>query len=311
MSDSSHIEWTDATWNPTTGCTKISEACTNCYIDRTPPFRMAHRKFVNGHVPLELHANRLDTPLKWKRARKIFVNSLSDLFHKDIPDQFIVDVFATMYNAQWHTFQVLTKRPERMQSLLTNPRFPWAIGCTVFNRLQKTEPEKAAILSREEFIDDVMMLWPLPNVWLGVTTENQKRADERIPVLLKTPSCVRFISAEPLLGNVQVPDLKLLDWVIVGGESGPGARPMHPDWARSIRDQCQAAGVPFHFKQHGEWCAFKDLPVSTIESVDIECLEMLTMGEHSVHRVGKSAAGRLLDGRIWDEFPAVEMRATS
>ena len=353
MAEDSKIEWTDATWNPATGCTKVSEACTHCYIDRTPPFRMAHRKFVAGHVPIELHPDRIDKPLNWKKPRKIFVNSLSDLFHADIPDQYIVDVFATMYEAQWHTFQVLTKRPERMRSLLSNPRFPWAVGCRAWDRLRKLSAEKAELVTREDIIGDVMQLWPLENVWIGVTAENQKRADERIPLLLQTPAATRFISAEPLLGPLSfrwaawqdlsrdhatdhLDGLRRLDWVIVGGESGQHARPMHPQWARDIRDQCVDAGVPFFFKQWGEWgthSTLNGLPHFRQFTGHIQwvhkaqtwvqggvCLDSLgrecSLGVHFARardegtfpvtimdRVGKKAAGRLLDGREWNEFP--------
>ncbi len=255
MSDKSAIEWTDATWNPVTGCTKVSPACANCYIERTPPFRVRGRKFVKGDIPLEFHADRLDTPLKRKKQTMYFVNSLSDLFHEDIPDTFIVEVFGVMRAAYWHTFQVLTKRAERMRD--------------VVNSLYSFDGEFSL----------------LKNVWLGVSVENQHFADERIPFLLQTPAVVRFISAEPLLGPVMLHESMFrccrsekcdesvfgLDWVIVGGESGPRVRPTDPAWIRSLRDQCDKVGAAFFFKQWG----------------------------------GKTAksGGRLLDGRTWDEMP--------
>lgn len=313
MADKSQIEWTDATWNPTTGCSKISEACANCYIDRTPPFRIARRKFIKGHIPLEFHPDRMDFPLKWKRPRKIFVNSLSDLFHEDVPNEYIVDVFTTMYEAQWHTFQVLTKRPERMANLLSNPRFPWAIGVRSWARMS---PEKKAVLTREEIIQDVTDCWPLHNVWIGVTAENQKRMDERSGYLALTPAAVRFLSIEPLLGSV-VLGLPKVDWVIVGGESGPNARPTHPDWVRSIRDQCVEADVPFFFKQWGEWYPIHgDGWLSGDEEDEGEHpWTWLTLsGERRrsgrrpdalMIRFGKKLAGRLLDFREWSEFPEV------
>jgi protein gp37 len=243
MSATTEIQWTDATWNPTTGCTKLSPGCANCYIVRTPAFRIAGRKFVKGATDLRLHADRLDTPRHWRKPRRVFVNSLSDLFHDDVPWSFIEQVFDTMQATPQHTYQVLTKRAENMRLFAEY----WA------------------------FHHD----GPLPNVWLGVSVENQHFADERIPRLLQTPAAVRFISAEPLLGplNLRVdlrqflPDgfiaamadkpydpstlSKRLDWVIVGGESGRGARPFDVSWARSIVHQCKAASVPVFVKQLG------------------------------------------------------------
>ena len=242
MSDHSKIEWTDATWNPTTGCTRVSEGCRHCYIERTPPFRIAGRKFVNGSTGVQLHPERLDQPLHWKKPRRIFVNSLSDLFHEDVPYQFIDKVFGVMGSeeAGHHTFQVLTKRPERM--LRYTERF--TTGGVEFDKL-------------------------FPLVWLGVSVEDQRTADERIPLLLQTPAAIRFVSAEPLLGPVDlgkwmwIPDphgasadlmpSRGLDQCIVGGESGPGARPCDVSWIRSIRDQCRAAGVKCFVKQWGSY----------------------------------------------------------
>lgn len=296
MSDKSAIEWTDATWNPTTGCTKVSPACAHCYIERTPPFRIKGRKFVQGHIPLQLHDDKLGKPQTWKTPRRIFVNSLSDLFHADVPDTFIAEVWKTMATIRRHTYQVLTKRAERMAALL--PRLVDTFGV-------------------------------LPNVWLGVSVENQHFADERIPLLLDTPAAIHFISAEPLLGPIDLSSPVLqadsddyLHWVIAGGESGPKARLSHPDWFRSLRDQCVGAGVAFHFKQWGEW-----EPVAPIYGVDDErdgprialareerCQIIDRTGETwpewqpptgawMMERVGKKAAGRLLDGREWDECP--------
>lgn len=259
MATNSAIEWTDATWNPVTGCTKVSPACANCYIERTPPFRVRGRKFVNGHIPLEFHADRLDAPLKRKKPTVYFVNSLSDLFHEDVPDQFIGRVFETMACARdnGHIFQILTKRARRMRDFM------------------------------RKYSADGGPLGPLhynfPHVWLGVSVENQRMADERIPLLLETPAAVRFLSMEPLLGPVDLSPWLPVEtiggvemeawpsWVIVGGESGPRLRQTDPAWVRSIRDQCVGAGVPFFFKQWGG-------------------------------RTSKSG-GRELDGRTWDEMP--------
>lgn len=217
------IQWTDETWNPTTGCDRCSPGCDNCYIERTIPFRIEGRRFdANGKMGVRLHPDRLDRPLHWTKPRRVFVNSLSDLFHPDVPDQFIADVFDVMAchgPIARHTFQVLTKRPQRMAQLLQY----WA----------ETEGYHGA-----------------PNVWLGTSIESDKytwRADH----LRNTPAAVRFLSCEPLLGPLPSLDLRGIDWVIVGGESGPGARVMALGWTRNLRDRCREAGIPFFVKQLG------------------------------------------------------------
>lgn len=256
MSDKTKIEWTDATWNPVTGCTKVSQGCKHCYAEREWPRltnlvpSYAGRDFTD----VRTHADRLDQPLHWKRPRRVFVNSMSDLFHESVPDEFIEQVLITTIHARHHVFQILTKRPSRMRDVMRR----WT---DMNGRAQ-------------------------PNLWLGVSVEDQPSADERIPLLLDTPAAVRWISAEPLLGAVDLTPAYLpcpnyqgammdpetgayeccrecdytgigseigIDWVVVGGESGMNARPMHPDWARSLRDQCAEAGVPFLFKQWGEY----------------------------------------------------------
>ena len=236
MADKSSIEWTEATWNPTTGCTKISLGCKHCYAERMALRlqAMGNPKYANG-FRLTLHEDALDIPLHWKKPRKIFVNSMSDLFHEDIPLDFIRRVFQTMQQADWHIFQILTKRAERLAELA--PRLPW-----------------------------------LPHIWIGVTVE-ERRYTWRIDLLRTVPAAVRFLSLEPLLGPLPGLNLEGIHWVIVGGESGPRARPMRPEWVVDIRDQCLAAGVPFFFKQWG-----------------------------GVHR---KRAGRMLEGRTWDQMPAV------
>lgn len=300
MSDNTGIEWTDATWNPVTGCTKVSAGCDHCYAE-TIAHRFAGTKAYPNGFGVTLRPERLDQPLRWRRPRRIFVNSMSDLFHDEIPDEYIARVFAVMALAGQHTFQLLTKRHGRMRSLLTSPGFQSAVFRAINDRPSWERVDVAGTL-------------PLPNVWVGVSVENQQWADIRIPALLDTPAAVRFLSCEPLLGpvtiaryidperacNCSVPQMEgagqhatrcrcltqpEIGWVIVGGESGRGARPMHADWARSLRDQCQDAGVPFLFKQWGE-----HLTVRT------------PSGEHT-ERVGKKAAGRELDGRTWDEYP--------
>ncbi len=242
MSDGSSIEWTQATWNPVTGCTKVSPGCAHCYAET-----FAERfRGVSGHpyevgFDLTLRPERLTLPLDWKKPRLIFVNSMSDLFHEDVPVDFVARAFETMRQADWHTFQVLTKRPERAAEI-------------------------APLLGR----------WP-DNVWMGTSVENQ-RWTTRIDHLRRVPARTRFLSCEPLLGPLTL-DLTDIHWVIVGGESGPKARPMKEEWAESIRTQCECAGVPFFFKQWGAY----------------DC--------HG-RRVGKGRAGRELHGRTWDGMPA-------
>ena len=234
MPSTSKIEWTEVTWNPVTGCSKVSSGCLHCYAER-----MAYRLCAMGHpnyqkgFEVALHPHMLEAPLSWKQSRLIFVNSMSDLFHNEVPAEFILSVFSTMTRARWHTFQVLTKRSERLRDLAAH------IG------------------------------WPA-NVWVGVSVENQDAA-RRIGDLRQVPAAVRFLSLEPLLGPLENLDLTGIDWVIAGGESGPGARPMDPAWAASIRDQCTAQNVSFFFKQWGG--------------------------------VFKKRNGRELDGRTWDELP--------
>jgi protein gp37 len=238
MAERSSIEWTDATWNPVTGCTKVSPGCTHCYAET-----FAERwRGVPGHpyeqgFDLRLWPQRLEAPLHWRAPRMIFVNSMSDLFHEDVPDSFIEEVFRVMSHASRHTFQVLTKRATRLAS--------W-------------------YATRREF-------WKLNNVWLGVSVEDQKFGLPRVPLLRQVNAAVRFLSVEPLLEDLGQLNLTGIDWVIVGGESGRGARPMMESWVVSVRDQCSAAGVPFFFKQWGG--------------------------------VWKKRNGRTFEGRTWDEMP--------
>lgn len=274
MSDNTGIEWTDATWNPVTGCEKVSPGCDHCYaLTLAERFRGAPGHYFEHGFDVQLRPDKLDLPLRWRRPRRIFVNSMSDLFHKDIPDEYIARVFAVMAFAPQHTFQLLTKRHARMRSLLSSPGFEMLLWAAMVD-LPAARAKPDVLCVDFEPVD-----WPLPNVWLGVSVENQQWADTRIPALLATPAAVRFISAEPLLGPVAFP-AESLDWVIVGGESGKGARPMHPGWARQIRYQCELVGTPFLFKQ---W------------------------GSHDEHGnpMSKHKAGRELDGRLHDGYPAV------
>ncbi len=235
MATNSAIEWTEATWNPLTGCTKISPGCKFCYAERLALRlrAMGQANYANG-FELTLQEQMLDLPLSWKKPRAIFVNSMSDLFHKDVPASYVHRVFEVMRKAYWHQFQVLTKRSDRLLELSSE------------------------------------LTWP-PNVWMGVSVENADYAF-RIDHLRQTGACVKFLSLEPLLSALPNLNLRGIDWVIVGGESGPGARPMEPEWVREICGQCIKARVPFFFKQWG-----------------------------GVH---KSKTGRRLDGRTWDQMPS-------
>lgn len=289
VSGSSSIEWTDATWNPLVGCTAVSPGCDHCYAARETSGRLrdhaAYRGLARGGVfagEIRLLPDRLDEPLHWRRPRRVFVNSMSDLFHADVPIEYVGRVMTVMGTARQHTFQVLTKRGERMQRL---------VGA--YYRLTQQEP--------------------FPNVWLGVSVETEEFY-WRINRLARTPAAVRFLSCEPLLGPL--PDLPLdgIHWVIVGGESGPGARPMHPQWARDIRDQCQSAGVAFFFKQWGEWAPERPFtlglqherllltPSGSVVTAPADAPTLRSAAQ--MKRYGRKVAGRHLDGRTWDEMPA-------
>lgn len=275
MGDRSLIEWTDATWNPVSGCTKLSRGCKFCYAEKLFARPYPGRPFTD----VREHPDRLDQPLRWKRPRRIFVNSMSDLFHERVDEEFICGVFRIMAMCPQHTFQVLTKRPARMRSML-----------------ERLEGEVRDAVKYEPIAETLQ--WPLPHVWLGVSVEDQAAADERIRLLAETSAAVRFLSCEPLLGLI---DLRLggIDWVIAGGESGSQkVAPCRPDWVRSVRDQCVAAGVPFFFKQWGHW-----KPLYTQADVVIGT-EVIAAGSFFGWAPrGKKHAGRELDGRTWDEFP--------
>jgi len=321
MSGKSAIEWTDATWNPTTGCEKISQGCKHCYAERQWPRLAANPKarkyYGRAFTEVACFEHVLDQPLRWTRPRRVFVNSMSDLFHPDVPFAFIDKVFAVMALCPQHTFQLLTKRPERMRVYFQ----------AHFTRHQMATAGAAVAPDRPlAAVHDALRNSPFPlaNLWLGVSAEDQQTANERIALLLQTPAVVRWVSAEPLLGPIDLtwedrsdgmlvqrfPDV---DWVVVGGESGPKARPMRPAWVRSLRDQCQTYGAAFHFKQWGEWVG------ATVHSDDgfaggayvevpggktaIDYAYDWRDGSASV-RVGKKVAGRELDGRTWDECPS-------
>ncbi|MGB8402618.1 MAG: phage Gp37/Gp68 family protein [Mycobacterium sp.] len=328
MSARTHIEWTrgddgspGATWNVADGCTRISAGCDHCYIERQPPFRMEHRRFdgvgIGSTTGVRLYPHRLVWPLGWKKPTRIFVCSLADLFHKEIPDEYIAQVWAVMALAPRHIFQVLTKRHDRMRSLIGSPRFAGLVYQALNSRLAQGNPHRIAdetiMAALDGFARGNFMV--LPNVWLMVTGEDAQWLQTRGDALRATPAAVRGVSIEPLLGPIEDADLSGLDWVIVGGESGPGARPMHPDWARSLRDQSQAAGVAFSFKQWGDWApesffVHKDSAPAAFLSTDGGFRLLVDgkpadapSGDITVRRVGKKTAGRTLDRRTWDQYP--------
>ena len=329
MSDKTKIEWTDATWNPITGCSVVSAGCKHCYAMKLAGTRLQHHPSRAGLTQpsaagpvwtgeVRFNEQWLRQPMRWSRPRMIFVCAHGDLFHESVPDVWINRVFAVMALCPEHTFQVLTKRAGRMRDYLSHSHRAALV-------------REHAIALCGEYIE--WITWPLPNVWLGVSVENQAAADERIPLLLDTPAAVRWVSAEPLLGPVDLSrwlDLiqyedgapwgrrnighlhDMLDWVVIGGESGQYARPMHPDWARYLRFQCEATGTPFFFKQWGEWAITGHDPVTTPGTAgDLVVGERVANAIHPdgtstlMRRVGKGKAGRLLDGRTWDEYPEV------
>ena len=311
MGDKTGIEWTEATWNPTVGCARVSPGCDNCYAERQSATRLrrvpAYQGLtVDGKWTGEFRQlpDRLEQPLRWRRPRKIFVNSMSDLFAPEMDSLYIARVFAVMSLAPQHTFQVLTKRPKGMAGLLADPEGDFRY---------KVSLARKQLMKGKELPPPPP--WPYPNVWLGTSIETQAYGF-RAGYLLETPAAVRFVSAEPLLGPLDLAPwlTEGIDWVIVGGESGPAARPMHPEWALGLRDQCQATGVAFLFKQWGEWVPrrrppFVRTPPSTWLFKDGTTIENDTYvggigGPQRMWRVGKHEAGRELDGRTWDEYPA-------
>lgn len=284
MSDGTQIGWTQATWNPTTGCDKVSDGCTNCYA-LTLAGRlkaMGSAKYQTDGDPrtsgpgfgLAVHPDTLSVPLRWRKPRRIFVNSMSDLFHARVPREFVARVFAVMAATPQHTYQILTKRPDRMARMLSSEEFEVAVGAVLVRDYADLPGGSPWTLTRR--IESGFARpehWPLPNVWLGTSVEDQERADQRLPALCETPAAVRWVSAEPLLAPVDLsPWLGPVDWppcwdqhepsaecsrciqpewMVLGGESGPGARPMQVEWAESLVAQCQAAGVAVFVKQLG------------------------------------------------------------
>lgn len=340
MSDNTKIEWADATVNAVNGCSLASPGCTNCYAMRLAGTRMRNHPTRIGLTQdskagpvwtgdVRLHEPALLQPLTWRRPRRIFWNAHGDLFHPNVPWEWIAKVMAVAFLAPHHIHMVLTKRADRMNAWFETLASEG--GAEDFSEIIEEIAERVGLKC-----DYPEWTLPLENVWLGVSVEDQTRADERIPHLLETPAAVRFVSAEPLLGEVRLDRIKMfdretpeggweagwesalngkrfdplgeqdtegwpkIDWVIVGGESGPGARPMHPAWARSLRDQCAAAGVQFHFKQWGEHISNPapgaTWPDGSPVPADLEPVTFVN--------VGKKAAGRLLDGVEHNGVPA-------
>jgi protein gp37 len=358
----SKIQWTDATWNPLAGCSIVSPGCTNCYamamaarIERMGGAdhyvgltEMVKGKPVwTGKVALASEKTLL-APLRWKKPRKIFVNSMSDLFHEKVDQLDIASIYGVMiaaHHLHGHIFQWLTKRSARARDVLNREEFWDTANSFAENHIfERVDPNNRRRDDARATCDDYDASNPPPGIWAGVTAEDQPRADERIPDLLATPAAVRFVSCEPMLGKIALHNLPFsqsqahvnalsgetischgdydnegprLDWVIVGGESGPGARPMHPDWARSLRDQCAAAGTPFFFKQWGEWAYVYDRDADDPDwrkppkAEDNNERYLNLAGGHGFHgervhfvrKVGKHRAGRLLDGVEHNDFP--------
>lgn len=371
MSANTKISWSDRTWNPLLGCERVSPGCDLCYAIQTATVRAGNphpavkaafagltERDADGRLDwtgrINLLPDRLDQPLHWRKPSRVFVNSQADLFHKDVPTEFIAEVFAVMALARRHSFQLLTKRHARMRALLNSQDFRRAVGIAIVRH-----GDAGPAWRYDEQRNAAPAVWPLANLWLGVSVESQRWADIRIPALLGTPAAVRWLSCEPLLGPLDISGYltsegdcatcdgtgsipvpgggatcptcdydrrrsagpSLISWVVCGGESGGGARPMHPSWPRSLRDQCSAAGVAFHFKQwgawhptgHYEWFANKRCqviapdgqalgqPWKDVEKVGTAVRE----GCAVMSRVAVAVAGRELDGVVHDAYPQV------
>lgn len=323
MGDRTGIEWTDATWNPLVGCEWASPGCDNCYAARDAAGRLSGNPIYQGLAirrpgaaprftgEIRTIPERLDQPARWRRPRRVFVNSVSDLFHPKVPTEFQVRVWAMMGATPRHTFQVLTKRPKVLRARLSDPAFQSAV---------RDEMRRLVTVAGSVPLDDVFAgsvfraSWPFPNVWVGTSIESGTYA-WRADALRETPAAIRWISAEPLIGSLSGLDLTGIDWLVAGGESGSQARPCHPGWVREIRDRCVDAAVPFLMKQWGEWAgAYAGVgigphPHSTVLSDGRLLPPGTRLGmDHLMHpvwvgRVGKAKAGRSLDGEIWDQYP--------
>lgn len=317
MSALTKIEWAHRTWNPTRGCFPISPGCDNCYAARFAyrfsgpgqPYEGLVEMSVGGPQwtgKLRFVPEALAEPKSWRKPQDIFVDSMSDLFHARVSFEDVALVCVTMASVRGrhHTYRVLSKRADRMRSFFAAPgRLDY-----VYTRWYGADDGPAEVVD-----------WPLPNLQLGISAEDQPRLDQRLGDFIETPAALRFLSLEPLLGPILIPSWarKYIGWVIVGGESGPGARPMHPDWVRSLRGQCMTAGIPFFFKQWGDWAPVGKAGTAKVVTLDGRLIELnedaMRRADRerrleratTTYRVGKKAAGRVLDGRTWDEFPEV------
>lgn len=308
----SGIEWTEATWNPTVGCSLVSPGCTNCYamrqarrLESNPvlkpnPYRGITKASKGGPVwtgVVRLSSRKaVRKPLGWRSPRLIFVNSMSDVFHEKLTKAEIAQIFAVMGLTPRHTYQVLTKRPDVMRGFLTDGATPAAIELA----MQTFKPGAR------------LPAWPLKNVWCGTSVEDEKRAGERIQTLLAVPAAVRFLSMEPLLSEVSLRrhvsrnQWKKLHWVICGGESGPGARPMHPDWARKVQMDCETMGIAFFFKQVGSWAWVSDRKASEFLATGGQrTSQRKSPKDQGIKRGSKKAGGRKLGGKLYEQMPAV------
>lgn len=389
MGDKSRINWTDATWNLASGCTRVSEGCRRCYIQTSPPLRIHRRRFtitcpdcggvgataghagtcpgcggermvesdrIGASTGVQLHPERLDQPLRWARPRKVFVGSLTDMFHDDVPDDLLAAMFAVMAVTGRHTYQLLTKRPARMRALLTSEAFEDQVDLVLRDWMMTGRITEHACAHAPRL--------PLPNVWLGVTVENQAEADRRIPILEATPAAVRWLSCEPLLGpvnltpcncrgtytlgcarhdfgsltdtqmNARAVHIPNIDWVVIGGESGANARPMHPKWASALASQAADHDIPVWFKQWGQWApapaTVEPLPgetpaehearnartcathTLTSDGTLTDGLGVPTPGEVGVRRHrSKDDAGHTLDGIMWRQWPRAAQTAAA
>ena len=320
MSDNTGIEWTQSTWNPTIGCSLMSPGCSACYAMNFAhrlatsfgnaagrKYRGLTKKGKNGQPVwtgvVRVSEDALLKPLSWKRPRLIFTNSMSDLFHPVLTNTQIARIWAVMALAEQHIFQTLTKRPDRMEAFLADPATPGMVEAFM-NMIRPGSK---------------LPSWPLENVWVGTSVEDQTRANERIETLSRTVAAVRFLSIEPLLGPVSMAQaasreaLKRIHWVIVGGESGKRARPMHPAWARSLRDECKNLGIAFFFKQIGQWSWADAAPANRKKLEEKKRIAGLlpsgkrvavgTPGSQIIVSVGKKRAGKLLDGKVLQDYP--------
>ncbi|MBP2560812.1 protein gp37 [Neorhizobium galegae] len=362
MADGSKIEWTDATWNPITGCKVVSPGCTDCYAMKLAGTRLKHIPSRKG-LTIDTKAGPVWTgevrfneewllqPLTWKRPRMIFVVAHGDLFSENVPDEWIDKIFAVMALAPQHIFQVLTKRPDRMRAYLTRPagdgkqdvrnHLAWEVTGQIMNAWHpnwKSEDINGPHRSRAI---GAFSKWPLPNVWLGISAEDQPRAEERVPPLLDTPAALHWISAEPLLGLIELHKLRhgagwmdaiagyddhnsrygavtrrRLGWIVAGGESGRRARSAHPQWVRSLRDQAASASIPFLFKQWGNWApSSPDQAAGNLHSGWVALSGRRPAKAHELYpqagaafmeRMDKGDAGRLLDGELHNQFPEIQ-----